>query len=247
MAKQFLSVVCLFVAAGLSTACPEGGPPAGTAPGAMTWVNFSLSPPLITDVAIGGTLRYGIRVIDKSQLDAGVEFQAAALPGGPVVRVSPVRLSDTARDAEVFVDIPPNTSIQDYELRVQARLVVSGQVAPTPNEEYGRFRVVTGQAGFTLVCEPSEATVRALSAPTISCRAIRENFNDPIDVTIGPRPEALLVSSPSGRIDETSGGFTFVVDRRPQSALPAFYDLVITGRAGGIESRATVRILLPAF
>jgi hypothetical protein len=242
MARRFIGYLGLSALLCAASGCPEDG--TGTSPTFLTWVTYSVDAPLSQFAARGTTLRHAIRVVEKAQLNAGVEFEALSEPAGLVATVSPSRLSETGRDSELVVTIPPGVAIGEYRVTVRARLTFTGGPAP---DWYGQVYVIQvgSDSGFSLYCEPPELTLLPSQAQSLTCYVIREpGFTSEIDLSFAPFPEFLVVSPTSAHLASNEVGFAFTVSRRASVGAPPSYSLRSIGRGSGLEREFAVRILM---
>lgn len=246
MAKRLRSFAILTVLLCGAGACPEDMPAPGARPTLETWVRFTVNGPLSQQATRGTTIRYPIRVDDKAQVNAGVEFEARVTPAGITVAVVPARLPDTARDAELVIQVPAGAPVAEYTVTVRAHLTFAGGGAPDWTETFHLVQVITGQGGFSMFCDPADLIVAAGAAATLLCQIVREgSFNSPVDLLFSPFGEFLTITPATARLESNQVGFAFTVARRPQLTPPPTITFRAIGRGGGFEREVTVRVLLP--
>ena len=94
-------------------------------------VTFRVDPPGTQVVSPPQTLTYRVIVDSKGVLNAGVEFETANVKSPITATVNPARISETARETQLVVQLPAGTRPDDYDFTLRARLTVAGQGAPT--------------------------------------------------------------------------------------------------------------------
>jgi hypothetical protein len=208
-------------------------------------VSFHLEPGG-TQVALPPqTLTYRVIVDSKGVLNAGVEFETANVKTPVVATVSPARISETARETQLVVQLPIGTRPDDYDFTLRARLTVSGQGAPNWTPTLVPLRVASGQSGFSLNCV-AELAIRRGEAQTLTCRTIRDaGFNSVIDLSFTNRPGYIMMYPETASVGPDVGGFAFTTVRSLDATTPAFFDLVGQGRSAGLTRNSTTRLHFP--
>jgi hypothetical protein len=223
--------------------CPDQGPPGKPSP------DFSLSfhiDPAGTQVVSGGqTLTYRVIVDSKGILNAGVEFETSNVKPQITASVNPARISETARETQLVVRVPPGTRADDYDFTLRGRLTFPGQGAADWTPTLVPLRVSSGESGFSLTCA-GELALRAGAAQTLTCRTIREGgFTATINLSFASRPGYITIYPDTASVGPDVGGFAFTVVRSLDATTPAFYDLVATGRSAGLTRQSTTRLHFP--
>ena len=82
----------------------------------------------------------------------------------------------------------------------------------------------------------------------MTCRTIRDpGFTAVIDLSFANRPGYITILPETASVGPDVGGFAFTVVRTAApTATPTFFDLVTTGRSGGLTRQSTTRLQLPA-
>ncbi len=247
MAKRLRSFAILIVLLCGAGACPEEMPAPGARPTLETWVRFTVNAPVSQQTARGTTIRNPVRVDDKAQVNAGVEFEARVMPAGINVTVVPSRLGETARDAELVIEVPAGAPVAEYIVTVRAHLTFAGGGAPDWSETSRLVEVVTGQGGFSMFCNPADLTLAAGARRDSRLPDLpRGRFQTRRStLSFSPFGEFLTITPTTARLESNQVGFAFTVARRPQLTPPPTITFRAIGRGGGFEREVTVRVLLP--
>jgi hypothetical protein len=217
----------------------------GTMPSPDLSVSFHLEPGTTQVVSAPQTLMYRVVVDSKGVLNAGVEFEVANVKPQITATVNPARISETARETQVVVQVPAGTRPDDYDFTVRARLTVGGQGAPNWTPANVPLRVASGESGFSLTCT-GELALRAGQAETLTCRTIRDaGFTAIINLSFTNRPGYITMYPDSASVGPDVGGFAFTAVRSLDAATPAFFDLVARGQSSGLTRQSTTRLQFP--
>jgi hypothetical protein len=248
--RRFLIASGWIVIACVTAGCPKETPTTmssvDTRPSADLSVTFHVEPAGTQVVSsLPQTLTFRVIVDTKGVLNAGVEFETANVKSPVTATVNPARISETARETELVVQVPAGTRPDDYDVTLRARLTVGGQGAPTWTPTIVPLRVASGESGFSLVCA-AELAVRAGQAETLTCRTIRAaGFTSIIDLSFANRPGYLMIYPETASVGPDVGGFAFTVVRSLDATTPAFFDLVGMGRSVGLTRQSTSRLHFP--
>ena len=246
-ARRFATAPVLIVIACASAGCPEQTP--GTrqmaGPTADLSVTFHLEPGGTQVATPPQTLTYRVIVDSKGVLNAGVEFEVANVSPMITASVDPARISETARETQLVVQVPAGTRADDYDFTVRARLTVAGQGAPSWTPGLVPLRVSSNESGFSVTCV-AELALAAGQARTLTCRTIRDvGFNAIIDLSFSNRPGYITMYPETASVGPDVGGFAFTVVRSLDATTPAFFDLGGVGRSGGLTRQSTIRLHFP--
>jgi hypothetical protein len=223
--------------------CPENAP--GTRPTADLSVTFHVEPAGTQVVSPPQTLTYRVIVDTKGVLNAGVEFETSNVSPLITATVNPARISETARETGIVVQVPAGTRPGDYDFTLRARLTGSGPGGPDWTPTLVPLRVASNESGFSLTCMV-ELAVPAGQARTLTCRTIRDaGFNSIIELSFSNRPGYITISPETASVGPDVGGFAFTVIRSLDATAPPFIDLVAMGRSAGLTRQSTTRLHFP--
>ena len=208
-------------------------------------VAFHLDPAGTQVVTPPQTLTYRVVVDQKGVLNAGVEFEAVNVPPELTATLNAARISETARETQLVVQVASGTRPGDYQFTLRARLTVAGQGGPVWTPAPVPIRVSSGESGFQLLCAGELAIPRG-DARTLTCRTIRDpGFTAIIDLSFTNRPGYIMMYPETASVGPDVGGFAFTVVRSLDATTPAFFDLVGQGRSGGLTRQSTTRLHFP--
>lgn len=248
--RRWLSIAYLSVLLSGLVACPIDCPWSDTSPSADLSVEFHLEPPGGLNIRAGETATYQVIVDRKGILNAGVEFELRNVPAGVTATVNPARISETARETQLVVQASPTVRSGEYDLDLRGRLTVAGRGAPnwhTTRSGTPVLRISGGVPAFDLACSESTFTLSGGTFQNLHCRTSRDaGFASPIELSINPKPAYLTISPEPGSLGPAVDSIVFRIERARLVETPAFVDLVLTARSGGVTRQHTVRVEMPS-
>jgi hypothetical protein len=213
--------------------------PNGTAPSYSLTVN-----PIATTVTQGDSAKYVVQLLSASPPASGVTLTAKGLPGGTIPSFSSNPLMASGANSTLSLATTSKTHTGSYHFTIEG---ASGKTHYSVVVQL-TVQASAGASTFTLALSPLQQQIAAGGVVTFDVGISRNNFDNPIDLSISPLPtDAVAAFDPSTSLlaDPSSGtSSTLTISTSAVTTPDGTFDFMVTGVGGSPQKTVTVKAKL---